>query len=143
MIEFTRTSTRVSIAKACSAIVNQVRKTALVLFFLALVMTVQPHPVDAATLSSLASVGIRSQAQGAMDQATGKAEAKLSQTKGLARQAKGTVTRDIGRMESKAEAMKRSTDGAVDDGKNMLDDLGGKIQSTANEIADSVKGLGK
>jgi uncharacterized protein YoxC len=78
-----------------------------------------------------------------MDQATGKAEAKLSQTKGLARQAKGTVTRDIGRMESKAEAMKRSTDGAVDDGKNMLDDLGGKIQSTANEIADSVKGLGK
>lgn len=143
MIEFTRTSTRTSIAKVCSTIVNQARKIAFVLFLLALVVTVQPHSVDATTLSSLASIGIRSQAQGAMDQAAGKAEAKLSQTKGMARQARGTVTRDIGRMESKAEAMKRKTDGAVDDGKNMLDDLGGKIQSTANEISDSVKGLGK
>ena len=143
MIESTRISTRTSISNVCSAIVNQARKIAFVLFFLALVVTVQPHSVDATTLSSLGSVGLKHQAQGAIDKATGQAETKLSQTKGMARQVKGKVTRDIGRVESKAEGMKSKTDEAVNDGKNMLDDLGDKIQSTADGIADSVKGLGK
>ena len=139
MIEFTRTGIR----SAYSAIVNQVRKIAFILFFLALVVTVQPHSVDATTLSSVGSVGLKHQAQGAMDKATGKAETTLSKTKGMAREAKGNVTGNIGRVESKAEGLRNKTDDAVDDGKNMLDDLGDKIQSTANGIADSVKDLAK
>jgi hypothetical protein len=140
MIQFTRTSTTISIGKVCSAIVEQARKVAFILFFLALVMTVQPHSVDAATLGS---IGLKHQTEGAIDQVAGKAESKLGQTKGMARQAKGRVTRDIGRVESNAEGMKKKTDEVIDDSKNILDDLGGKIQSTANGIADSVKSLGK
>lgn len=144
MIEFTRASTTISIREACSAIVNKVRQVAFVLFFLALVITVQPHSVDAATLGS---IGVKHQAEGAMDQVAGKAESTLGQAKGMARQARGKATRDIGRVESNAERMKSKTksktDEVIDDGKNILDDLGGKIQSTANDIADSVKGLAK
>jgi uncharacterized protein YoxC len=61
----------------------------------------------------------------------------------MAREVKGNVTGNIGRVESKAEGLRNKTDDAVDDGKNMLDDLGDKIQSTANGIADSVKDLAK
>ncbi len=132
--------TRRSITTMCSTIVNQVRKAAFVLFVLALVITVQPHPVEASTLGA---VGFGRQAEGAIDEAVGKAESKMGQTKGMARQVKGKVTRDIGRVESEAEAMKKKTGDAVDDGKNALDDLGDKIQSKASEIADSVKSLGK
>jgi uncharacterized protein YjbJ (UPF0337 family) len=139
MIEFTR----VSLGNVCSAIVNQARKIAFVLFFLALVMTIQPPSVNATTLSPLGSVGLKHQAQGAIDKATGKAETKLNQAKGMAREVKGNVTGNIGRVESKAEGLRNKTDDAVDDGKNMLDDLGDKIQSTANGIADSVKDLAK
>jgi uncharacterized protein YjbJ (UPF0337 family) len=140
MIEFTKTSTGISIREVCSAIVNQTRKVAFVLFFLALVITVQPHSVDAATLGS---VGLKHQAEGTIDQVAGKAESKLDQTKGMARQAQGKATRDIGRVESKAEGIKNKTDEVIDDGKNILDNLGDKIQSTASDIADSVKGLAK
>lgn len=140
MIEFTRTSTTISIREVCSAIVNQARQVAFVLFFLALVVTVQPHSVDAATLGS---IGLKHQAEGTMEQIAGKAESKLGETKGMARQVQGKATRDIGRVESNAEGMRNNADEAIDDGKNILDDLGDKIQSTANEIADSVKGLGK
>ena len=140
MIEFNRTSTKTSLGQVYCTIVNQVRKLAFVLFFLALVMTVQPHSVDAATLGS---VGLKHQAEGVIDKATGKAETTLSKTKGMAREVKGNVTGNIGRVESKAEGMKNKADDVVDDGKNMLDDLGDKIQSTADGIADSVKGLGK
>lgn len=143
MIESTRTSTTMSIRNVYSAIVNQARKIAFVLLFLALVITVQPHSVDATTLSSLGSVGLKHQAQGAIDKATGKAETTLSQTKGMAREARGNVNGNIGRVESKAEGMKNKANDVVDDGKSMLDDLGDKIQSTADDIADSVKGLGK
>ena len=143
MIEFNRTSTKTSLGQVYCTIVNQVRKIAFILFFLALVVTVQPHSVDATTLSSVGSVGLKHQAQGAMDKATGKAETTLIKTKGMAREAKGNVTGNIGRAESNAERMKKNADGVVDDGKNMLDDLGDKIQSTADGIADSVKGLGK
>lgn len=139
MIEFTRTGIRSSY----SAIVNQARKIVFVLFFLALVLTIQPSSVSATTLSPLGSVGLKHQAQGAIDKATGKAETKLSQTKGMAREVKGNVTGNIGRVESKAEGLRNKTNDAVDDGKNMLDDLGDKIQSTANGIADSVKDLAK
>ncbi len=140
MIEFTRASTTISIREMCSAIVNQVRQVTFVLFFLALVITVQPHSVDAATLGS---VGVKHQTEGAIDQVAGKAESKLGQVKGMARQAQGKVTRDIGRVESNAEGMKGKTNEVIDEGKNMLDDLGDKIQSKANDIADSVKGLAK
>ena len=140
MIEFTRASTTISIREVCSAIVNQVRKAAFILFFLALVLTVQPHSVDAATL---ASIGLKHQTEGAMEQVAGKAESKLGQAKGMARQAQGKATRDIGRVESNAEGMKGKTEKAIDNGKSILDDLGDKIQSTADDIADSVKGLAK
>ena len=140
MIEFTRTSTTISIREMCSAIVNQARKAAFILFFLALVITVQPHPVDAATMGS---IGVKHQTEGAIDEVAGKAESKMGEAKGMARQAKGKATRDIGRVESSAEGIKKKTGEAIDDGKNILDDLGDKIQSTANDIADSVKGLAK
>lgn len=139
MMEFTKTSLR----NVGSAIVSQIRKTAFILFFLALVLTVQPHSSDATTLSSLGSVGLKHQAEGAIDKATGRAETTLSRTKGMAREARGNVTGNIGRVESNAEGMKNRADDVIDDGKNMLDDIGDKIQSTADDIADSVKGLGK
>lgn len=140
MIEFTRTSTTISIREVYSAIVNQARQVAFVLFFLALVITVQPHSVDAATLGS---IGLKHQAEGTVEQIVGKAESKLGETKGMARQVQGKATRDIGRVESNAEGMKKKTGEVIDDSKNMLDNLGDKIQSTANDIADSVKGLAK
>jgi len=143
MIEFTKTSTRTSIGRVYSAIVNQARKVTLVLFFLALVMTVQPHSVDATTLSSLGSVSLERQAEGVIDKVTGKAETKLNQTKDMARKVNGKVTREMGRMDSRGEGMKNRANEAVDDSNNILDDLGDKIQSTADGIADSVKSLGK
>ena len=143
MIEFTTASMKTSIAsveRVFSTIANQVRRITVVLLFLALVMTIQPHSVNAATLGS---VGLKHQAQGAIDKATGMAETTLSKTKGMAREVKGNVTGNIGRVESKVEGMKNKASDVVDDSKSMLDDLGDKIQSTADSIADSVKGLGK
>jgi uncharacterized protein YjbJ (UPF0337 family) len=128
------------IKSAISQMQNNVARLATVALCLALTMGLPMLPAHASSIQPIASIGLKHQAEGALQQGVGKAKEATGDLKGkaegLARQADGKAKRDIGRVESKAEELARS-------GKKNATDLGEQIQDAAGSLADSVKDLVK
>lgn len=115
-------------------------KVAGVALCLALLFAMPVLPANAASLQPIASIGLKHQAEGVLQQGAGKAKEATgdlgSKVEGLARQADGKAKRDIGRVESKVEDLAKS-------GKRNATDLGEQIQDAADSLANSVKDLVK
>ena len=126
---------------------TQLTRLVSVIVSLGLIIGLQVLPANALSIQPMATIGARHQLEGAVDQAAGKVQQQVgqaqTQTKGFATEAKGKAKRDIGRVESTANSLKRKTANAADDSKNALSKLGDKIQDKASDIADSVKDLVK
>lgn len=118
---------------------NSAVKAAMIALCLTLLVGLPTLPA-AADNQMIASIGIKHQTEGALEQGIGKAEVAIGdlkgEVKGLARQADGKAKRNIGRVESKAEQL-------ADKGKKTATNLGEQIQDVAGSIADSVKDLVK
>jgi uncharacterized protein YjbJ (UPF0337 family) len=95
---------------------------------------------NASTIQTLASIGIKHQAEGAVKQGIGKAEQVTGdlkdKAKGLSNQIDGKAKRDIGRVESKAEKFANKN-------KKNATELGNQIKNGADSVVDSVKDLAK
>jgi uncharacterized protein YjbJ (UPF0337 family) len=96
------------------------------------------HSPVAQAAQPLATIGARHQAEGAIQQGLGKAKENVSDLKGkvggLSQQAQGKAKRDIGRIESAVES-------ASTDAKTTTNQIGAKLQTTAENLADTVKDI--
>ncbi len=108
--------------------------------FLILFLSLPMVSANAGTMQPIAAIGMKHQAEGALNQGVGKAEQATAglkgETKGLARQIDGKAKRDIGRVESKAAEFANSSN-------RKATDLGDQIQDAAGSLANSVKDLVK
>lgn len=141
--------TRLAIVALFSSIQTHLTKVVATGLCLALLIGLPTMSARAASLplalplagsSTIAAIGLQHQAEGAINQAAGKAEEVTGdlkgKAKGLARQVDGKAKRDIGKIESKAEEF-------ASNGKEAATDLGEQIQDAAGSLANSVKDLVK
>ncbi len=132
-----------SLKKWLSIFRIQIRKSAIAVLGLVLITSLQVAPANALILQPTVAIGLKHQVEGAVDQGVGKVQQKVGQTtaqaEGLAREAKGKAKRDIGRVESAAESLGNSAEDMAKDSRNSLNDIGDKVDETANGIAESIK----
>jgi uncharacterized protein YjbJ (UPF0337 family) len=119
---------------------RNVSKIAVATLCLVLLSSLPMLSANASTIQPMASIGIKHQAEGAVQQGIGKAEQVTGdlkgKAKGLSNQIDGKAKRDIGRIESKTEKFANKN-------KKNATELGNQIKDGVDSVANSVKDLAK